>query len=641
MQAQRLFLDSSYADALPLVLKMMESDPENCNLNYMAGVCYLNSSLEKPKAVTYLEKAVTKTTPNYRNSPKEREAPEISYLFLGDAYHYTYEFDNALTLYKEFQSHLRTDDSEYQDLIARRIETSLTAKELVSAPIPFQVKNLGPHINSPEGDYSAVVNADQTMLIFTSRRAGSTGGKTDQDGKFFEDIYISLRQDSSWGDAMNIGSPVNTNGHEASIGTSVDGSQLFIYKDDNGDGNIYTTSLVGDTWTEPVKLDRNINTKYWEPSCAISPDGETFYFVSDTLGGFGGSDIYRCKKLPNGKWSKAQNLGPRINTRYNEDAPFMQGDGKTFYFSSQGHRNMGGFDIFKATLSDTGWSEPENMGYPLNTTGDDQFYIPTPDNKHAYYSSVQEGGYGDRDIYGITLPGEKELQLTVYTGSVVSIYGAKLEDATVTVTDNLTGEVIGSYTPNAKNGKYVFILPPGKNYNISYEADGYLFTSENVDVKDSSAYALLNRPIELAPIKVGTKVVVKNLFFGSGKSELKPESQTELIRILKVLNKYPKLVIEIAGHTDSQGGTEMNQKLSEQRAKAVVEYLVSHGISPDRVKAMGYGETQPIAKNTNPDGSWNREGMALNRRFEIRILSTEGPLDVVEPITIPDKLKNK
>jgi outer membrane protein OmpA-like peptidoglycan-associated protein len=640
VKAQRLFLDSSYAEALPLVLDMLKIEPENCNLNFMAGVCYLNSSLEKPKSVVYLEKAVTKTDPEYRNSWKEKDAPEISYLYLGDAYHYIYEFDNAIQLYKEFQSRLLTTDSEYQDMIARKIQTCVTAKELVSSPIPFQIRNLGPKVNSPEGDYSAVVSADQSMLIFTSRRPGSTGGKTDQDGKYFEDIYISLKKDSVWGDAMNIGSPVNSNGHEASISTSIDGQKLFIYKDDNGDGNIYVTSLNGDTWEVPVKLDANINSKYWEPSCALAPDGETFYFVSDTLGGFGGSDIYRCKKLPNGKWSKAQNLGSRINTVYNEDAPFMQADGRTFYFSSQGHRNMGGFDIFKVTLSDTGWGAPQNMGYPLNTTGDDQFYVPTPDNRHAFYSSVQEGGYGERDIYGITLPGEKQLDLTVFSGAIVSIYGGVPEGTLVTVTDNSNGEVVGTYSPNAKSGKYVFILPPGKNYNITYEADGYLFSSDNVNVKDSSVYSMINRPVELAPLKVGTKVVLKNIFFPSGKSELEPESKTELERLKNLLTKFPKLVVEISGHTDSQGPDDLNQKLSEKRAQAVVDYLADHGIDRRRMKAIGYGESQPIAKNTNDDGSWNKQGMSLNRRFEFKILSTEGQLDVIEPIKVPDNLKN-
>jgi outer membrane protein OmpA-like peptidoglycan-associated protein/tetratricopeptide (TPR) repeat protein len=640
MDADNYFIDSNYTRALPLYLELLRNDPANSNLNYHAGICYLNSATERGKALEFLQKASSGVSQKYRErSFKEKHSPLSTWLYLGDAYHYAYQFDSAIAMYNKFMPYMPVNDAEMHDMLLRRIQICNNAKQLVSEPIPFKVQNLGPKINSSEGDYSAVVSADQSMLIFTSRRPGSTGGKLDQDGRYFEDIYYSSRKDTLWSDPVNMGPNVNTDGHEASISTSIDGQQLFIYKDDNGNGNIYYTSLKGDQWQTPVKLDPNINSKYWEPSCALSPDGETFYFSSDTLGGFGGLDIYRCKKLPNGKWSKAQNLGPRINTPFNEDAPFIQADGVTFYFSSQGHRTMGGYDIFKTTLSDSGFSEPVNMGYPLNTTGDDIFYVPTADNKHAYYSSFKEGGYGDKDIYYITLPGEKEADLTVYSGTITSIYGGVPEGTVITVTDNSTGEVVGTYSPNSSTGKYVFILPPGKNYNISYEAEGFLFTSDNVDVKDSSTYNLINHPIELSPIKVGTKVVLKNIFFKSGQSTLAPESQTELDKLENLLKKFPKLVVEISGHTDSQGGTELNQKLSEKRAQAVVDYLAGHGIERNRMKAVGYGETQPIAKNTNPDGSWNRKGMALNRRFEFKILSVDGPLDVVEPIKVPDDLK--
>ena len=641
-KAENYFLDSNYAQAIPLYLELIETDKENANLNFRLGMCYLSSPFEYKKSITYLEKASADVSVKYKEGVfKERHAPVVSILYLADAYHLNYRFDEAIVKYELFLAYIDESDKATIKMVKRKITMCKTAKELITTPVELEIKNLGTNVNSPFADYSPVISADQSVLIFTSRRSG-TGGKIDENGNFFEDIYICYKTDSGWGEAKNIGTPINTDGHEATIGTSVDGQQLFIYKDDKGDGNIYTTSLKGDMWGVPLKMNANINSKFWEPSASLSADGNTFYFVSDSLDGFGGRDIYRCKKLPNGQWSKAQNLGSGINTAYEEDAPFIHPDGKTLYFSSQGHQSMGGFDIFTSvTITDSGWTAPKNIGYPINTTGDDIFYVPTPDGKHAFYSSFREDGIGEKDIYMITLPKQEEIPLIVYSGEIVSIYGGVPANTVVVVTDNESGEVVGRYYPNTKSGKYVFILPPGKNYNITYEADDYLFVSENLDVSDTSAYTVIKKPVELMPIKVGSKLILKNIFFKSGKAELQPESKTELDRLAKLMLQYPNLIVEISGHTDAQGGDELNQKLSVKRAQAVADYLIAGGIAAKRIKVVGYGEAQPIAKNKNPDGSWNKKGMALNRRFEFKILSVDGFLDVVEPINVPDNLKDK
>lgn len=640
--AEKFFWDSAFVQALPIYKELLQSDPENANLNYKTGACLLNMPLERKHSISYLEKAAGNVDPNYNTvNFKKKSAPVTACLILGDAYHLNYNFEGAIEMYGKFKAMLNESDKEHIAEIDRKIQICQFAKELVAAPVDFKVKNLGENINTPFPDYSAVVTADQSTIVFTSRRDVTTGGLKDENGNLFEDIFIAHKENGIWQKAKNIGLPVNTNGHEATIGLSVDGSQLFIYKDDKGNGNIYVTSLKGDQWSEPVKLPNTINTKYWEPSVTLSSDGNTLYFVSDTLGGFGGRDIYRSVKLPNGKWSHALNLGPVVNTKYDEDGPFIQPDGRTLYFSSEGHKTMGGFDVFTTVLTDTGWSTPQNIGHPVNTTDDDVFFVPTPDNKHAYYSSFSAEGFGEKDIYEVELPGQKELPVVVFSGVITSIFGGTPEGAMVTVTDNETGEVVGNYYPNSSTGKYVFILPPGKNYNISYEAEGFAFQSDNLDVKDSASYQLLQRPIELMPIKVGTKIVLKNVFFESGKSVLKNESRVELDKLKNMLVKFPKLVAEIGGHCDAQGSDELNQRLSEKRAAAVVQYLVDAGIEKNRLTSVGYGEKEPIAANKNPDGSWNKKGMAMNRRFEFKIIGLNGPIDVVEKIQVPENLKEK
>jgi outer membrane protein OmpA-like peptidoglycan-associated protein len=394
----------------------------------------------------------------------------------------------------------------------------------------------------------------------------------------------------------------------------------------------------------PVKLNENINSSKWEGSVSVSADGSVLYFSSEREGGFGGKDIYRSKRLPNGQWGKATNMGPAINTPYDDDAPVIHPDGITLYFSSQGHNSMGGFDIFNTTLNDSGfWSKPVNLGYPVNTTDDDIFYAPTADNKRAYYSSFRNDGFGEKDIYMITLPEKVEAPLAVYTGEITSLMGGVPEGATITVKDNATGEVVGVYTPNSSTGKYLFILPPGKNYNITYEAEGYLFQSENLDVSDSSSYRLIHKPVELTPLRVGEKTALKNIFFASGSAVLKPESKNELNKLEVLMKKHPKIMVQINGHTDSQGNEEMNMKLSQKRAESVVEYLIKEaGIAEDRLKPMGYGPKMPIAINKNPDGTWNRAGMQLNRRIEFEILSLDGKIAAkTDEIQVPDTLKPK
>jgi len=633
-----------YNKALPLYLKVDSITKDNANVAYKIGLCYLNSSTDKITSIPYLERAIRNVSTGAKEDAyKEKSAPIDAYYQLGHAYHLNYQLDYAISNFDKFKSFLAETEKTLINQVTHQIEMCNNAKELIASPVTIKIDNLGPNVNSPYPDYSAVTSADETNLFFTSRRPGTTGGGIDPaDGKYYEDIYYCTKKDSMWSPAVNIGPPINTNGHEATIGVSVDGQKLLIYRDDKGDGNIYTSQLQGGVWSVPAKLGDNVNTSGWEPSASISADGQYLYFASNREGGFGGRDIYMSKLLPNGQWSKAVNLGPTVNTAYDEDSPFIHPDGVTLFFSSTGHKSMGGFDVFFSSKGENDkWSEPVNIGYPVNSTDDDVFYTPSADNKRAYYSSFKAGGYGEKDIYMITFPEQKEKPLTVYKGKIKSADGNPVKNVEITVIDNETGQLVGTYFPNSKTGNYLFILPPGGNYNITYQAEGYLLQSENMIVPKDSTYSLINTFIELKPVTVGQRVTLKNIFFDYDKATLRPISQVELDKFYRMLSEKPQLVVEISGHTDSKGNDEFNMKLSQARAQSVVDYLIKKGIDPKRMVAVGYGETRPIAKNTKANGKDDEEGMQLNRRVEYRILSTDGELDVIEKIKVPDQLKIK
>ncbi|MBI4930013.1 MAG: OmpA family protein [Bacteroidetes bacterium] len=718
-QAEEYLLNENYEKALPLYEQLLLQNQNNGNWNFKVGLCYLNSPSEYSRSVNYFERAAAAWSANSKDdSYKEDKAPLVAQLYLGDAYHRNYRFDDAIEVYKKFKTFIPEKDKVYLSYIDYKIQLCKNAQQLTADPVNMIIRNLGDSINSPYADYSPVISADESILLFTSRRPENVGGLTDANGKYFEDIYISYRteDDMAWTKAKNVGPPINTAGHEATIGTSVDGQILFMYKDDEDSGSIYITNMQGDNWTIPEKVGGDVNSKHWESHATLSADGNTLFFVSNRPGGYGGRDIYRCKKLPTGAWSKAMNLGPNINTRYEEDSPFLQPGSSQLYFSSQGHKSMGGFDIFTSNFVDTGimggWTEPENIGYPVNTTGDDIFFVPTIDNKRAYYSSFAEGSYGDKDIYMLTLPEKEESKLTVLRGTVVDDFGKLPPGVMITVTDANNGDIVGNYAPNPKTGKYLFILPHGKtytllyeadgyhsvnnkykvepgkeylstemvfilkevklekqalgtvgvfgtvtdiqkktvksakinvvdnttgksagnylsdntgkfsfvlergkNYNLSFDAAGYLFQSENVNMPKEQIYSSVEKNVVLQPIATGSKTILNNIFFDFTKAKLRKESFVELDKVYALLKEKTDMKVEISGHTDNKGNDKLNLKLSKDRAKAVMDYLVKKGISKSRLTSQGYGKEQPIASNDTD------AGRQLNRRVELKILS--------------------
>ncbi|MBL0126502.1 MAG: PD40 domain-containing protein [Flavobacteriales bacterium] len=535
-EGNKLMEEKLFNQAAEIWKELLATDQENANLNYKLGLSYFSSYNQKAKALPYLEKAsLLRKSGSYGGfnqagydpfEPRERNAPvEVDY-YLGRAYHLNQQFDLADQFYQKF-----IDEAGKHSLspsATRGLQQTANARELQKHPVNFEVSNVGPVINGDHPDFSPVLSVDGNALFYTSRRIRPDSSNSNIldpiAGQPYENIYVSYKdRDGNWQtpELLNI-NPAGA-GHLASVNVAADGQTLYIYRDDGGDGNIYESKLVGEVWSDPVLMGSDINTRSWETHGALSADGNTFYFVSNRDGGQGGRDIYRVVRLPNGQWSKAQNLGNVVNTPYDEDGVFIHPNGRTMYFGSAGHNSMGGFDIFKTELQDDGtWTVPTNLGYPLNTVDDDVFFITTADGRRGYFSSDQIGGYGEKDIYFVDLGADAESEgLTVLKGYIIPAPGESLPPSTILyVTDKSTGEV-KTYKPRQRDGVYVAILPPCREYNLDYRVNDKTVHTEDIFVECESAYQEINKEIYLSPVSLGGPASIVDLPKGSppGKKE--------------------------------------------------------------------------------------------------------------------------
>lgn len=620
------FYYGNYDKAMAGVRKAYTLDPENGEYAYLLGKTYMKVGQSPDQAFKLLLFAESKNLDPQVKNPYLFD-DELGHLFsedlnflLGRAAHLHHEFDIAIDQYRTYLANLNPKKRAYSDtkiIVDNYIQGCLNGKELIGDTAEVTIVNLGTILNSEFPEYTPVISADETTLIFTSRRPNTTGGGRDPQNEemYLEDIYISEKEDSTWSEPKKISTNINTPEHDAAIGISPDGSRLFLYRSNNyGTGDIWTSELEGNTWSVPKQLE-GINSKHLEPSVSISADEQVIFFSSNRPGGYGGLDIYMARLLPNSKWADPIHLGPEVNTPFDDDSPFIHPDGKTLYFSSVGHNSMGGYDIFKAVYDEESntWEQAKNLGYPINTAKDDIFFVWSADAKRGYFASQREDSRGLQDLYMLTRPKEK-VSLIVLKGKVYSNPGKTPVSATITVTDNETGDIVGIYNSNSYTGKYTIIIPPGKNYGISVRARGYLPKSENIDLPDLGEYYEKENDIILDPLVAGSVTALRNVFFDVGKAELRPESFSELDHFYDILVENPTLYVEIAGHTDNVGSDPANLALSKNRSKSVVDYLIKKGIQKKRLYPVGYGEQFPVADNDT------EEGRQLNRRTELIIV---------------------
>ncbi len=632
----------SYREARDFYLDAYKYNPDSPELNYMIGKCYLFTD-NKFESIKYIKKAFDLK-------------PEVNmdiHLLLGMAYHQILEFDNAIEEYNLFLKNLNPKLlDKYQEIINMHIRQCKHGRDLVLDRKRVVINNLGESVNSVYDEYSPIVPADESILYFTSRRQNSEKSKRSLiDDKFFEDVYYSMADGKEWKrgerfSAKILGKKNKTN--IAVVGISPDKNTVYLYKGKDNSGDLYSTLYNTDKekWTKPKPM-KKFNSKNRETSMAVTSDGNKIYFISanekDT---YGGTDIYYSEKNVKGKWGKPINIGNTINTFWDEVGISLSPNDSVLFFSSQGHNSMGGYDIFKSELQDVNlWSKPENLGYPVNTPNDDIFYVEMPDEKTAYYSTNRESGVGGLDIYKVIYLGsEKEMYISGLSDNILGtkdpvddIYFEKptlldidtrlLMRGFVTDSENKEPvkakiELIDQETNVSvavaicdSTGNYQIRIPEAKKYGVDINAAGYLMFLDVLDLTKSTYDEVIVRNFELDRVEVGAKVVLQNIYFETAKATLLPESYVTLNSVVRLLETNPTLRLEISGHTDNVGSAKYNTKLSQERAKSVVDYLNQNGIGEGRLEYKGYGFEFPIAPNTTD------EGRAKNRRVEFKILS--------------------
>ncbi len=470
-EAESYFLFEEYNEALPIYRDLLRLFPENNKLNYRIGICYLNTPGDKELSISYLEKAITDINPKYKErSIKETGAPLDAYFYLGDAYRVNNKLEQAIETYTYFKENL--DEKVYDvNIVDHQIRTCQNAIKLQKVPLYISYSNLGGTINTRRSDFSPVVSGDEQTLVYTQKLA------------FYDAVFFSKKVDGKWTNPINLTPDFGIDQDFYSSSISFDGKTLYLYKNDNYDGNIYTSKYIDGRWQPVEKLNENINTKYWESHACESKDGQTLYFTSNRKGGLGGLDIYKSEKDSLGQWGPPLNLGPNINTDYNEETPFISEDGKTLYFSSYGHFNIGGYDIFYSSLFENNeWSSPLNMGYPINTSDNDLFYQPVGDGYYAYYSMFSESGFGEMDIFRLAIFSDEHPRKFLVKGivSIGTVPVDLLAEVNIHVIESTKKDTNTVLSPNSE-GEYDFVVAAGE-YDLLFEGEGFETISQHISL---------------------------------------------------------------------------------------------------------------------------------------------------------------
>jgi outer membrane protein OmpA-like peptidoglycan-associated protein/tetratricopeptide (TPR) repeat protein len=521
-----------------------------------------------------------------------------------------------LTRYVELSPKLSEAQKQEQQ---RYIGNCDFALEALRKPVPFEPANMGKGVNSREAEYYPSLTVDQKEFVFTRDVPDANSMEGHQ-----EDFFISALKDSTWQAARNTGAPLNSALNEGAPSISADGRLLFFTACERPDGkgscDIYLSQRMPDgSWSKPLNIGSPINTAAWESQPSFSSDGKTLYFIRGITNAqrVRQQDIYTSTFQADMTWSEPRKLSDVINTPQIEESVFIHPDNQTLYFSSDGHTGMGGLDIFLSRRGDDGiWTKPVNLGYPINTYDDENSLVVSADGKMAYFASDRKGGFGKLDLYQFSLYPEARPSLVNFVRARVrdAVSNAPLA-ADFEIIDVATGKVLLANTTDKKKGEFLACLPAGKNYMLNVNKLGYLFYSDYFECpKGTDRQNAYELDIRLQAPKSGEKVVLKNIFFDVNKYDLKQESFAELGKLLAFLKSQSSLRIEISGHTDATGDKKANQVLSQNRAKAVYDYLIAQGIPEARLAYKGYGDSAPVAGNDS------EEGRARNRRTEFRIL---------------------
>ena len=624
-----------YSQAVFYYQKAQSFNPNNAELNYKIGSCMLFTN-NKENAFSYLKKAASLSN----------DFPNDFLFYKGMCLQLDGEFGNAIEQFELFRNSAKKKELEFFEMLTKKyIKECQSSVYVLSQNHRIWVDNLS--LNTEYDDWSPCLSADGDLLLFTSNRPNENSANNI--GSYDQDIYYSNKKSRKFKSIFPL-SELNSSSDDVSGGLSYDGQRLLIFKEEDGNTDVYESELNGKYWGEVNrkmgKKSRGGNTDKNETFASFDPPDIKVYYITDG-GHSGNKNIYFSGVMNRERniWGKGQSAGV-VNTKFQEGSVYIHPDGKTMYFSSKGHNTLGGYDIFVSYVDDLGhWGKPINLGYPINTPYDDLFYSATASGRYAFIASNRAGGKGGLDIYKVTYWGAdkpmtadfedqlmasiaspvsdnsvaepitvEEKSLTVFKGKILDAITKNSVAADIEITINSTGEVYTTLKSNSSTGKFLLSLPAGKNYGISVVAEGYLFHSENFDLPKGDGFNLVNKDIELKNIKVGSNITLRNVFFNSGKWDIKSDSYAELDRLVALLSDIPSLKIEISGHTDNVGSVSFNELLSQRRADAVVNYLAGKGVDKKRLSAKGYGQSKPVDSNNTA------EGRALNRRTEFEII---------------------
>lgn len=739
-ECSRMLQENYFYFAEIIVDRLLQINPQSANYHYRKGYIILDSRLDSEAAKPHLFMAISNVKRNYdMYSAKELSAPTDAYYHLARCYHLDEELDKA----KEFYQKFLDETSGKSELIPKakvRLLQCDVAKELIAKPKTAKVTNVGPNVNTVYPEYAPVISLDGSSLYFTSRRQWEDQSTDDykdpQYNQYPEDIYLSLMDlDGNWQKPTRL-SFCEGRLNEASVSISADERMIYTYEDRTGSGDIYFSDFQRSEFQTLKKLDnKHVNTKYWDTHVSVTPDGQQMYFVSDRPGGYGKRDIYRIVKLPNGSWSDPINLGPKINTEHDEDAPFIAVDNKTLYFSSNGPKSMGEFDIFVSVRDDEGnWSEPINLGYPINSTGDDVFYTTTADGLTGYLTSFRKKGFGEKDIYRIDNDYMGIKNAAVLRGKILTSDGSPLPESIWIELNcnNCDDKRKIELLPRLRDGQFFSNLTPCREYTLTYYVDkasdfaytekfntkcnaGYeeIYKELMFDVKRNRVIPIVRYTLDgvISDSKTGEKisgaiVEIENketgeilekmvcdkngyfkskhlenaaygdkiqiwlkvskddyltqhfeykttlgeqldihlaytiekpevgidlakvlqlnpIYFDLDKSDIRPDAEIELNKIVEIMNDNPKIRIELGSHTDCRSSYDYNMKLSDRRAVASAEYIQKRISNPERIYGKGYGESQLVndcACEGKVVSKCSEEEHQQNRRTEFRIV---------------------
>lgn len=660
-QGMEVFDFSHRKQATELFVMATQMDPKNAQAQLMAGESIM-LTIQKEKSLEYFKRA-WKLDPN---------VDDDIFLYLGEAYHYAEMFDSAILFYDRYNRQMARsrdiDKSNKINEVQRKIFECRNAVIFKAHPVKVTITDIGEKVNSEYPDYAPTIDANEMLMIFTTRRPGDNmNERVASDHEYYEEIFYSEKVNGEWQPAKNVGSPLNSNYHNASVNLSPDGKEMILYHDINGGDLLISTRKADGSWSEPENM-FGINTEFLESSAAITQDDKTIYFTSDRPGGYGGTDIYSAQLGKNSRWTNVENLGEVVNTDMDEEGVYITANGKHLYFSSNGLAGMGDLDLYRTTYDSVKkqWGEPVNLGYPINSVENDIFFVLTADEHFAYISSLRRENLGEQDIYKIDMRNWQPNYLDAPTfaetfaeGETKTEQVAQLEkqveqlqkkiaelqnemkaegkiETPAEAQIHLKWVVLDAQGQPLQDSKVRFSNQNGKALEVLNTQSAF-FETTLVHHSDSSkryelevtypGYFAYNSTLFFNGISAGNQTIVDtvrlkksatnmgyvlNVYFALNEAE--PLSFEGIQNLLAMMTNSPAMKVEIGGHTDSYGTDEYNAYLSKLRAERVKSYLVKGGIDENRITAVGYGESKPIAPNTS------RESRKLNRRTEFIIL---------------------